>query len=185
MSCGLSLSMSNSRRIRWKLAEQTVIRVQLTKPHDVDDTATGTSDRDNTWPPNTPGAQEAEGDIQQLTPTLEDNTQGFENKCIIATKQQRGFHKYTLHQPKNTNSLRDTGNNTTHAVFEGEHAVKLHAKNVEVGISSDRIPRQDQVTMGMAHSPGSTNDQSLSFLIIQYHAPVIAPLLNPSQVPVN
>ena len=25
------------------------------------------------WPPNTPGAREAEGDIQQLTPTLDNN----------------------------------------------------------------------------------------------------------------
>ena len=63
-----------------------------------------------------------------------------------------------FHQPQNTNSLRDTGNNTTHMVFEGELAVKLHAKVVEVETSSDRNPRQDQVTMGMANSPGSTDD---------------------------
>ena len=35
-----------------------------------------------------------------------------------------------------------------HIVFEGELAVKLHAKDVEVGTSSDRNSRQDQVTMG-------------------------------------
>ena len=45
-----------------------------------------------------------------------------------------------------------------HMVFEGEVAVKLHAKDVEVGISSNKNPRQEQVTIGMAHSPGSTND---------------------------
>ena len=33
-------------------------------------------------------------------------------------------------------------------VFEGELAVKLYAKDVEVGTSSDRNPRQDQVTTG-------------------------------------
>ena len=70
-------------------------------------------------------------------------------------------------------------------VFEGELAVKLHAKNVEVGTSSDRNPRQDQVTMGRTHSPGSTHHQSLNFVRIQYHAPVIAPLLNSSQFPVQ
>ena len=69
--------------------------------------------------------------------------------------------------------------------FESELAVKLHAKDVEVGTSSDNNPRQDQVTMGRVHSPGSTNDLSLSFVRIKYHAQVIAPLLNPRQVPVK
>ena len=32
-------------------------------------------DQGKDWPPNKPGAQEAAGDIQQLTPTPENNTQ--------------------------------------------------------------------------------------------------------------
>ena len=36
---------------------------------------TRNSDREKGWPPNTPAAQEAEGNIQQLTPTLDKNTQ--------------------------------------------------------------------------------------------------------------
>ena len=44
-------------------------------------------------------------------------------------------------------------------VFEGELAVELHAKDVEVGTCSDRNSRQNQVTMGRAHSPGSASDQ--------------------------
>ena len=52
-----------------------------------------------------------------------------------------------LHQPQNTLSPRDTGNNTRHMVFEGELAVKLHAKYVEVRTSSDRNIRHDKVTM--------------------------------------
>ena len=43
-------------------------------------------------------------------------------------------------------------------VFEYELAVKLHAKDVDVGTSSDRNPRQDKVTMETVYSPGSTND---------------------------
>ena len=35
------------------------------------------SDQDKAWPPNTPGAEEADGDIQQLTNTQENNTLGF------------------------------------------------------------------------------------------------------------
>ena len=34
-------------------------------------------DQDKSWLPNTPGTREAEGDIQQLTPTPENNTQGL------------------------------------------------------------------------------------------------------------
>ena len=62
-----------------------------------------------------------------------------------------------LHQPQNNNSLRDTGDNSTHMVFEGEPAVKLHAKNVRVGTSANGNHSQDQVTMGRVYSPESTN----------------------------
>ena len=64
----------------------------------------------------------------------------WENKCIVAMKQQRGVHTDTLHQPQNTNSLRDTGDNTTHIVFEGEPDVKLHLKNIKLGTSANRNP---------------------------------------------
>ena len=47
---------------------------------------------------------------------------------------------------KNTNSLRDTRNITTHMVFEGELTLKLHAKYVELGTSSNGNPGQSQVT---------------------------------------
>ena len=63
-----------------------------------------------------------------------------------------------FHQLQNTNSLRDTRNNTKHMVFEVELAAKFHAKYLEVGTSTERNPRDDQVTMLRAHSPGSTND---------------------------
>ena len=35
-----------------------------------------------------------------------------DNKCIVATKQHRGLHIDTLPQPQNTNTLRDTRDNT-------------------------------------------------------------------------
>ena len=64
----------------------------------------------------------------------------WENKCIVATNQHIGVYKATLHQPQNTNSLRDTGDNTTNMVFEGEPAVKLHTMNVKVGTSANGNP---------------------------------------------
>ena len=71
-------------------------------------------------------------------------------------------------------------------VFEGELAGKLHAKDDEVRTSANGIPRQNRSKWG-----GSTvldllyNDKSHSFVRIQCHAPMIAPLLNPSLIPVK
>ena len=42
--------------------------------------------------------------------------------------------------------------------------VKLHAKDVDDGTSSDKNPGQDQVTMGRVHSPGSTTTKALVLL---------------------
>ena len=81
----------------------------------------------------------------------------WEHKYIAATKQHRGINRDMLHQPQNTNSLRDMGGNTMHIVFKGDPAVKLLAKNVKVGTSANVNPRQDQVTMGKVDSHGSTN----------------------------
>ena len=44
-----------------------------------------------------------------------------------------------------------------YTVFEGDPAVKLHAKNIEVGTSANGNNRQDLVTMGRVHSPESAN----------------------------
>ena len=59
-------------------------------------------------------------------------------------KQHRGVHKDTLHQPQNTNSLIDTGDNTVHMVFEAENAVKLHEKNVKVGLAQMETPDKNK-----------------------------------------
>ena len=77
------LVMSNSSRSRRKLAEQAMIRVRInlvqhTQPsnmtlmtqQETDQRILGT---EYTWAPNTPGAREAGGDIQQLTHTSENN----------------------------------------------------------------------------------------------------------------
>ena len=59
-----------------------------------------------------------------------------------------GVHKYTSHHLENTNSLRDARKNTTHIVFEGELAVKLRAKDVEVGISANGNPIKNKSPCG-------------------------------------
>ena len=65
--------------------------------HDVDDTKTRKSDYSKACTPNTPGAREAE-DIQQLTPTLENNTQGQGEQRHISHKATQRFHEDTLQQ---------------------------------------------------------------------------------------
>ena len=87
---------------------------------------------------------------------------------------------YFTNLAPNTNSLRHESHNTTHMVYEDELAVKLHAKDVEVGTSANGNLRQDQVNMRRVHSPGSANNESSIFVRIQNHRPMIAPLLNPS-----
>ena len=86
------LDMSNYCRSRWKNSLNrhdsrlkwpctTYIALQ----HNVDDT-TRNSDQRKALPPNTLGAREAEGDIQQLTPHRIRILKDWENKCIIASK---------------------------------------------------------------------------------------------------
>ena len=87
--------------------------------HAVDDTTSIKFDQSKARPPNTPGAREAEDDIYSSSrpPHRRTILKVWENKCIVTTKQYRGVHRDTLHQPQNTNSLRDTEDNTTNIVF--------------------------------------------------------------------
>ena len=98
-------------------------------------------------PTKTPRAQEAEGEIQQLTPKLKNNTQGlgeqmqYSNEvtqCIQICVSPTLKYQFSETHGKQYQAL----------VFEGEVAVKLHVKDVEVVTGLDRNPRQDQVTMG-------------------------------------
>ena len=134
-------SSLNKQWIDFELALYNIYTVQQ---HDVDNTMTRKFDQGKAWPLNKPGVREDEDDIQQQTPHQKTILKDWENKCIVATKQHRDFHQETLHQPQKIISLRNTGdNNTKHMVFDGEPAVKLHAKNVKVGTSANWTARQD------------------------------------------
>ena len=77
--------MSDSNRNRWKLAEQAAIRVliNVVQHTNLNNTTSKIQRQEaligagKAWPLNTPGPQEAEDDIQQQTPTPENNTQRF------------------------------------------------------------------------------------------------------------
>ena len=156
MSCGRSSGMSNSDKNRWKLTDQTMIRVRINPVHHTQcSNMTSMSQRQESLIRAMPGRRihlafvKMKMIFNSRHPHRRTILKDWENKFIVATKQHRGVHKDTLHQPQNTNSLKDSRDNTTHMVFEGE--------NVKVGTSANGNPRQDQVTLGRVDSPVSTN----------------------------
>ena len=104
------------------------LQLYYAQQHDADDTTPRNSE---TQPPDTPSAQEAERDIQQLTPTPENNTHGLAEQMQNCNEVTQRCPQIYICGPQNTNSLRKTGNNTTHMAFECQLAVKLHAKDVK------------------------------------------------------
>ena len=75
---------------------------------DVHDTTTRKSDHVKAWPQNTPGAREAEDDIQQQTPTPENNTQGLEEQMYINNEPAQRCPRRQASPTSKSNSLSDT-----------------------------------------------------------------------------
>ena len=84
--------------------------------HDIDGTTTRKSGQGKACLLNTPVTQEAEDGIQQQTPTSENNTQGLGEQMHSSNETTQSIHKDRLHQPQNTNSLRDKVDNTVDMV---------------------------------------------------------------------
>ena len=122
MNCSWSSSMSNPDRNRWKLTEQTMIRVRINLAQHIQ------------WSNITSMTQRQESLIRakschRIHLALEKLKMSFSSR----PPHQRTILKDWDWENKWIVSLRDTGDNTTHMVFEGESAVKLHAKNVKLG----------------------------------------------------
>ena len=149
MSRSRRSGMSNSERSRWKLTEQTMIRIRINLVQHTQCNMTSMTQRRECLIRAKPGhrihltLEKLKITFSSRPPHRRTILKEWENKCIIATKQHRGVHKDMLHQPQNTNSLKDPGDNTMHMVFEGEPAVKLHAKYVKVGTNANGNSRQD------------------------------------------
>ena len=96
---------------------------------DVDDTTARKSDPGKARSPKTPAARLAEDVIQQQTPTPENTTQGL-------GEQMHSSNEATQRCPQSQASpitkyqYFERLERPTHMVFEGEPAVKLHAKNI-------------------------------------------------------
>ena len=67
-------------RVRINLEQHTMHQ------HEVNETTTRIADQGKVWLPNTPGAREAEYNIQRQTPTPENNTQGLGEQMHIGNK---------------------------------------------------------------------------------------------------
>ena len=64
-------------------------------------------------------------------------------------------------------------------ICEGEPSVKLHDKNVEVMTSANGNTRQDQVTIGLVDTPGSTNHLvTLCLMVWDWRVSRAAPMLS-------
>ena len=158
MSCGRCSSVSNSSRNRWKFAEQSVIWVRINlAQHTHPSNITSMTQRQDTLIRTKPGHRIhlalknlTAMHIQLLTPKLENKTQRL-GKQMQSTKASFTNLKIPI--------LWETGETIPRSwSSKVSFAVKFQAKDVEVGIRSDRNPRQDNVTMGIVHSPGSTSD---------------------------
>ena len=184
MSSSRRWSMSNSDKSRWKPTEQTMLLVRINLVQNTQCcNMTSMIPRQESLIRGKPGLR-IHLALEKLKMTFSGRPphrrtifKDWENNCIVSTKQHGGVRKDMLHQPQNTNSWRDTGDNNMQMVFEGKPAIKLQAKNVNVGTSASGNPRQDRVTVERVDSPGSTN--GISLVRIQYHAPVTESQLSP------
>ena len=115
ISSNRSWGISNSDRSRWKLTEQTMIRVRINLvQHTQCSKMTWMTQRQESLIREEPGNR-IHLALEKLKMAFSSRLQNWrtilmdwENKCIVATKQHRGVHKDSLYQPRNTNSLRDT-----------------------------------------------------------------------------
>ena len=119
MSCSCSSRVSNSDKSRWKLSEQTMIKVCINLvQHTQCSNMTLTKQRQESLVRAKPGhrihlqLKYLNMVIGSRPPHRRTILKDWKNKCIAATKQHRGVHKDTLQKPQNTNSLRDAGDNT-------------------------------------------------------------------------
>ena len=155
MSCGRSSRMSIFSRSRWMLTEQTVIRVRINL---VQHTKLS-SDRDKTWPPITPRAQEAEGDIQQLTPTPESDTQRLGEQMQYSGNEvtQRCPQMYVSPTSKYQFSERHVIQYHTHGLRMWACCQSFTSMMPRLGLARIETPDMTKSSWG-GLSPGSTNN---------------------------
>ena len=162
MTCSRSTGMSNSVRSRWKLTEQTMIRVRINLvPHTQCSNKTSMTQRQESLIRAKPGhwihleLEKLKMAFRSRSPHGRTILKDCATKCKVATKKYRVSIKTRFTNLKH-NSLRDTKDNTVHMVFEGEPAVKLYAKNIEVGTSALESSDRTKSLWG-GFTLGSTN----------------------------
>ena len=136
MSCSRSSVMSNSDRSRWKLTEQTMIRVRINLlQHTKYSNMTLMTHRPEILI-RAPSARVPEDDIQQQTPTPDNNTQGLREQMHSSNEAtQRCLQRHASPSSKFQFFERHERQHTAYMIFEGEPAVKLHAKISRLGLA--------------------------------------------------
>ena len=145
------LGISNCDRSRWKLSEQTMIRVRINLVQRAKcSNKTSRTRRQQSLIRSKPGHQihlsldKLKMSFRSRPPHRKTMLKDWENKCIVSTKQHRDVHEDTFHQPK-MSIFRETQMTIPRTwSLKGEPAVKLHANKIEVGTSANGNPRQDR-----------------------------------------
>ena len=148
MSCSRSSGMSNSDRSRWKLSEQTMIRVLINfVQHTQCSNMTSMTQRQERLIKAKPGHR-IHLALEKLKITFSSSPwhrrtihKDWESKCRVATKQHRDILNVMLHQPQTTNSFRDKLDDTTYMVLEGEP------------ILSNCTPRMSRLELAQMETP--------------------------------
>ena len=140
MSCSRSLGMSNSDRSRWKLTEQTMIRVRYTL-YNIHSAATWCQWHNDkkvwlgqrlateyTWP-----SRSRRWHSSSRPPHRRTILKDWENKCIVAKKEHRGMYPQRRASPTSKYQFFESHERQYRAHVLRMWAFKHHTKNVEGG----------------------------------------------------
>ena len=155
MSCSCT-GISNSDRSRWQLTKQTMIPVRINLvQHTQCSNLTSMTQRQESLISAKPGHQihlaleKLKMTFSSKPPYRRTVLKDCEVKWILARKKHRDVQKDTLHQPQNTNSLRDTGDNTTRMLFEVRMLSHFTPRMLRSGLAQMETPGKTKSSWGM------------------------------------
>ena len=150
------------KRSRWKLSKQTMIRVRINPVQHTQysnvtsNTMTSNFDQGKAWLPDTPGARKVKDDIEQLTPTPENNTQGLGEKM-------HHFNEATHRCPQRHASP------TSKYKFSERQEKQYHAHGLRrwACMLSDFTQRMSRLGLAQMETPDKTKSPWGGFAVLQ------------------
>ena len=153
--------MLNSGTSRWKLTEQTLIRVRINLVQHIQSSNMTSMTQWQETLIRAKSGHRIHLALEKLKMTFSSRQshrrtilKDWENKCIVAMKQHRGIHKDTLHQPQNSNSLRDTGDK------------KSRTYSLKVSLLQNFTPRMSTLGLAQMETPDNTKSPWGGFTVL-------------------